>query len=851
MTDVLTLVRRILLLPLRPGYACSMRVEYQNSVAIAAWLVRPGVRVLKRCAIGVRRGVPTRWCPPTPAAVLLTSATLLVMLVVPFGTGRRLTAQAAPARSPSAVVRRIHGDLRDSSSGSALRGAEILVTGPVTRRSRTDAAGHFEFAQLPAAPYTLRVRLIGFAPLERVLNVTAGDVTVRLTLRASSISLDSVTVSVDALADPLSRVAATSTVDAAELTATRGQTLGETIKFLPGVSVVQFGPSIAKPVIRGLNSQRVLVMNAGLRQEDQQWGTEHAPNIDSFDADQVTVVRGAATVLYGPDAIGGVVRVEHDRVPDGGSMRGDVATNGFYNSRQGVFSVGLAGGGLHLPLLGRTGYRLRFTSRVAGNGAAPDYFLTNTGFRELNGSLTLGVHRQWGASEVMVSHFGTELGVLRQAHVGNFDDLQRSLSAPPPDSSFSYGIGRPNQRVEHTTVRVRSAFELPRAGELEVVYGSQANHRREYDNHGPLRFRDVAAFNLKLFTNSLDVRWNHGLQRGFVGTIGTSAMLQGNQTLGKAFLIPGFDLTQAAVYAQESYGIGRVTLSAGARTDVFSQTTLPYNDAGIRSEAGTRRWTGFSGSLGSELRLWDGLTASLRVARAWRPPTVNERYAQGVHHGTAQYELGRASLTPERSVAIEGTMRYSTASTSLEVAGYRNNITGFIFLQPRAPVLTIRGAFPAYNYNQTNARLNGVELSAMLSPTTWLRVQGTANAVRGTDRINGGPLFDMPADRVTLQMRVVGSRPRLGNWYVGVGSVLVREQDGVPVGTVYQLPTDGYALASADLGSANIAVAGRRIDVALSATNLLSARYRDYLSRYRLFVNDAGRDLVVRLRIPL
>ncbi len=762
--------------------------------------------------------------------------------------GNPLRAQESARATP---MRRLHGELRDSASGAALRGAAIVITGPISRRSQTDASGHFEFAQLPSGPYILRVRLIGFAPLERVVNVTNGDATVRLTLRSATISLDSVVVTTDALADPLSRVAATSTVDAAELSATRGQTLGETIKLLPGVSVVQFGPSIAKPVIRGLNSQRVLVMNAGLRQEDQQWGTEHAPNIDSFDADRVIVVRGAATVLYGPDAIGGVVRVEHDPVPDGGSAKGELSLNGFTNSRQGALSLGLQGGGLQLPRLGQTGYRLRFSSRVAGNGAAPDYSLSNTGFRELNGSATFGVHRPWGTSELMISHFSTELGVLRQAHVGNFDDLQRSLTAAPPDSSFSYGIDRPNQRVQHTTLRVRSAFVLPRAGELEVVFGSQANHRREYDNHGPLRVRGIAAFNLKLFTNSLDVRWNHGLQHGFVGTIGTSAMLQGNQTLGKAFLIPGFDLSQAAVYAQEAYSIGRLTLNAGARTDVFSQTTLPYADAGIRSEAGTRRWTGFSGSLGSELRLTDALSASLRVARAWRPPTVNERYAQGVHHGTAQYELGRASLAPERSAGVEGVLRYSSERSMFEVAGYANNINGFIFLQPRAPVLTIRGAFPAYNYDQTNARLSGIELSGMLAPSHWLRIQGTANAVRGTDRTNGGPLFDMPADRATIQVRVLGSRPRLGRWYVALGSVLVQQQGGVPAGTVYQLPTAGYALASFDVGSANIVIGGHQIDLGLSATNLLNARYRDYLSRYRLFVNDAGRDLILRLRIPM
>ena len=247
-------------------------------------------------------------------------------------------------------------------------------------------------------------------------------------------------------------------------------------------------------------------------------------------------------------------------------------------------------------------------------------------------------------------------------------------------------------------------------------------------------------------------------------------MLQGNQTLGKAFLIPGFDLSQAAVYAQEAYTIGRVTLMLGRARDVFSQTTLPYNDAGIRSEAGTKRWRRvLSGSLGSEVRLTQALSASMRVRSAWRPPTVNERYAQGVHHGTAQYELGRASLAAERSSGHRRCPTISGALSTLEVAGYSNHINGFIYLQPRAPVLTIRGAFPAYNYNQTNARLNGVELSGMVAPRGWLRIQGTANAVRGTDRTNGGPLFDMPA--IARRCRCVCSGPGhasvTGTWRSG------------------------------------------------------------------------------------
>jgi iron complex outermembrane receptor protein len=756
----------------------------------------------------------------------------------------------ADAQAPAGVSRHLHGILEDSASGRPLHGAEVLVFGRVQQRARTDDAGRFDFHNLPAEPVVVRVRLLGYAPLERPVDLSTGDAFLHLELGRTAVTLATIAVSADAPADPLARVAATTTLDAEALAQSRGQTLGETLKYLPGVAALQVGPAVSKPVIRGLNSQRVLVVNGGVRQEDQQWGTEHAPNIDTFDADQVTVVRGAGAVLYGPDALGGVVRIDPAEIPESGGFRGDVALNAFSNSRQVAASVGVQDGSVHLPVLGRVGVRARATGRIAGNGATPDYFLSNTGFRERNGSVALGMHRGWGHADVQVSHFSTELGVLRQAHVGNFDDLQRSMMTAPRDSAFAYAIGRPNQRVSHTSVRSRADVSLGGGGTLEVVYGLQANHRREYDNHGPLRFRDEAAFNLKLFTNSLDIRWHHGLRGRFVGTVGASGFFQGNQTLGKAFLIPGYDLAQGAVYAQEEWSIGPVAMSAGLRGDVFSQTTLAFADAGIRSPAGTKRWAGLSGSFGGEVPLGAGWTVALRAARSWRPPTVNERYAQGVHHGTAQFELGTPTLDAERGTTGEVTLRYGGASASLEVSTYRNQIDGFIYLEPRAPVQTIRGAFPAFTYSATRARLAGVELGGEWSPIRALQLQATGSLVRGTDRVRGGPLYDMPADRLSLRARWLGSSSRLGNWHAGVGGVLVRRQDGVPQSIIYALPTAGYALLNLELGAASVPLGSRRADVTLSVQNALDTRYRDYLSRYRLFVDDAGRDVVLRLRVP-
>lgn len=768
-----------------------------------------------------------------------------------------LVAAASPVVAQQAArARHVHAIVEDANTGLPVAGAEVsaswLEDGVEQRRvTRSDRHGHVDIRELPARVVLLRVRMPGYAMVTREVDLSADDALLKLRLDPIVQRLGEVAILADTVVDPLERVVALTSLDRAALDAARGQTLGETIKQLPGVSVIQLGPAIAKPVIRGLNSQRVVVLNAGLRQEDQQWGTEHAPNVDSFEADAVTIVRGAGTVLYGADALGGVVRVDHAPVPSAGPLRGELSTNAFSNSRQGALSLAVQGGDLRLPLVGDAGYRLRLTGRVAGNAAAPDYFLSNTGFRELNGSATVGVTRPWGRSEVMLSHFGTELGVLRQAHAGNFEDLERAMNTPPTDSAFSYGIGRPNQRVSHTTMRWRTLRDLRDESQLELVYGLQFNDRREYDNHGPLRFRDTPAFHLRLFTNSVDLRWKHAPVKGWMGTVGLSGVYQGNQTLGKGFLIPGFDLLQGALYAQEEYGVGRWSFSGGARVDAVSQTTIPYDDAGIRSPAGTKRWSGLAGSVGAAYRLSDRWEASLRLAQAWRPPTVNERYAQGVHHGTAQYELGDATLGAERSAGVEAGLRFTGARTSLDIAAYRNVINDFIYLEPRDPVFTLRGAFPAYTYARTDALMRGLEVAGAWSVTSWFSLEANATVIRGTDRIRNGPLFDMPADRGLVTARFSGRSARLGEWTAGLGTVLVRQQDGVPDGTIYTLPTAGYALAQGDIGLRDLRVAGRRVDVSLSVSNALNTRYRDYLSRYRLFVDDAARDVVLRVRVPL
>jgi iron complex outermembrane receptor protein len=758
---------------------------------------------------------------------------------------------AAPAPAQQGVLHRLHGTVRDSASGKPLAAASVELPS-LGRRAVTDAEGHFEFGALPSAPVTLVARLVGFAPFARLLDLSDGDLRFDIRLAPRTATLDELTVEGDTLSAPRLRdVQSSIRLDQGDLEAMRGQTLGETLKQLPGVAVIQYGPGVAKPVVRGLNSTRILIMNSGVRQEGQQWGAEHAPEIDTFEATAISVVRGTGAVLYGPDALGGVMLVDRPPVPTTPGVRGSFGVNLFSNNVQGALSASLEGGNLRLPLLGRMGWRVRLTARSAGDARTPDYYLPNTGFQELNGSVALGVARAWGVSELLYSRFSTELGVYSGAHVGNLDDLMRAMETPLTSDQFSRDIGRPDQEVSHDLVRWKTALALPRGQSLEITAGSQFNWRREYDNNGPLRNRDIPAFDLRLTTASLDARWHHGALGKLRGTVGATGLYQWNFTNGKGFLIPEYTLGSAAAFVQEDITLGRWMLSGGARFDYLQQHTVAYSDAGIESPETDKGWADVAASLGASYLLGRDWSLALRAARGWRAPNVNERFAQGVHHGSAQYERGDSSLTPERKLGPELSLRHSGRRVQLELSAWTSRIDGFIYLEPTAPVQTIRGAFPGYRYAQTDATMRGLEALASWNATPHVSLVAAGSLVRGRDRVTGNALFDLPADRLTLSARYTGgARHAFHQWHVEVGTLLVREQDQVPPNTIYSLPTDGYALVNVEAGLTELHLGGLALDAVLAVRNVFDTRYRDYLSRYRLFVDDPGRDIVVRLTLP-
>ncbi|NNF28822.1 MAG: TonB-dependent receptor, partial [Gemmatimonadetes bacterium] len=707
----------------------------------------------------------------------------------------------------------------------------------------TTDGGRFLILDAHGDSVTLSIDLIGYRTAQ--WRVAVSDEALVFPMVREAVDVGGIEVEAEAAQRraELSTPVSTTRMSEEEVTRERGQTLGATLRDVEGVAVIQYGPSIAKPVVRGLHSQRIVVSNGGVRQEGQQWGGEHAPEIDVFGVHEIEVVRGPGSVLYGSDALGGVLRVEPAAPPFGSGLGGEYVLNGFSNNRQVAGSAMVEHGQLRLPVLGEVGGRLRASLRKSGDASTPDYNLGNTGFTELNVSTALGWVRPWGGVEMDYSLFTTDIGLFSGAHVGNFDDLIRAMEQGPAETEFTYAIDSPKQDVAHHAVRLTGHGHVQGLGVVRGVYGFQLNKRREFDSHGPLANRERAAFGLDLYTHSLETMLDHDPVGPLRGTVGVSLSRQGNLSRGKGFLIPQYRSYTGAVFASEEAEVGRATVSGGLRYEYRWQRVFEFQDVGIDVPDETRSYDGLSGSLGFSVPFLRDWSLGGSLGRAWRAPNVNERFSQGVHHGTAQYELGDRTLESERTWNTDLTLRRAGERLDVQVSVYRNAIDNYIYLEPRDPVQTIRGAFPAFNFRQVDATIEGGEASITARPASHVQISGGVSTVRGSERGSEEPLYDMPADRLRGSVRaLLPSSAWAVEPYIEVGVSAVREQTRVPEGTIYALPTDGYQLVHVEVGATSLNLWGRHVDATLEIQNLFDTSFRDYLSRYKLFVDDPGRD---------
>ncbi|HXJ32159.1 MAG TPA: TonB-dependent receptor [Gemmatimonadales bacterium] len=691
------------------------------------------------------------------------------------------------------------------------------------RTTATDSSGRFQFADVGSGRFTLVVSRIGYAPAVRPVQIPGGA-SIEITLAPTAFDLAAVTVTATrAPVDPLSSPLPASLLQSTALAREYRVSLAHALESLAGVRALTTGGEIGKPVIRGLSGARVLVLGDGNRLEDYSWSDEDGPSIETRLADRVEVIRGPASVLYGSDALGGVVNVIPEDVPDAraprAGPRGQFEVYGASNNHElgsDLHAQGTAGGlGWLAGVVGRHSEALN----------TPAGELENTGFTAFSGVGAVGTRGAWGKATLRFTHYGGEFHLLEA-------DTAQNRPPPPPGGEQDLGPVR-----KLTDDRVQLGATHPAGGLLLEAKGQFQRHWLAEVVEGDTSSTEQG-FDLLLNTTSLDLLAHHGTGRRVAGTLGASAYYQNSATRGQEPLVPDARASGAAAYAYEQVSLSeRWRLLAGARVDLRRLTADSNIDLALASQR--RDYTAWSGDIGVVFRPAERLALSVNAGRAWRAPTLFELFTNGPHPGEARFEVGDATLEPEAGFNLDASVRWQSGRARAEVAAFRNRIAHYIYI---APTGTMQDSLPVYRYQHADAVLDGGEASLEVAATSALVLSARVDYVRGERQSDHEPLPQIPPLRTKL-----GAEWRAANANGGLDLDLVARQTRL---SPFDLGTAGYGLL--DLyGGLDRHLGSWPVRIELQVRNALDTSYRDFLSRYKAFALNPGRNVVVRLSTEL
>lgn len=734
---------------------------------------------------------------------------LLLALALASAASDTVLARAGAGAGMAALSGRV-----TDADGAPIPSVRVIIT-EANRSTHTDSAGRYIFSGLARGAYGLSFARIGFAPLVVRVRLADRDTTVDVTMRASLVELPDLQVTASPLATTaLNSPQPTSVLTGSELATTAAPSLGETTNILPGVRSVSTGAGIGKPVIRGLTSNRVLVLADGQRLENQQWGDEHGPNVETADAERIEVIRGPASVLYGSDALGGVINVIDRDLPDavGKSpfVDGRVGVAYHSNSRMPEGTLALEGAAEGF------GFRVSGAGRSSGDIHTPGGFLDNSAIETLSGEASAGLRGHWGAAHLTFARRDERL------------ELHEDPAEEPGATPF--------QRIGDS--RLHFEMTLPVAGShVDLDAGYERNRRREFEEAGT----DEVALGLLSKTWTADARYHHTPVGPLEGILGVTLMRNTFDKFGEETLIPNSDADNIGVFASEQAELGRLNLSAGLRYD-YRRLDVE-DDAELGIAAHRRTYNAVSGGVGLLYNPTAETAVVLNVGRGFRAPSAFELFSNGVHEGTARFERGDPTLANEHSLNTDLALRVQSARLSAELGGFINFVQNFIYPRPTAEIDPESG-FQVFDYTQGDARLYGIEAVGEYHPTAFLHLRATTDYVRGQNRDLDVPLAFIPPLRVTYSARIEGEAiGAIAGPYVAVqGESNARQSKADPEDFV----PEGYTLLHAG-GGFSVPAGGRNVGIDVQVRNLLDKRYVGFLSRYKRYALDPGRNIILRL----
>ncbi len=709
------------------------------------------------------------------------------------------------------------GKVIDAATQQALPGAVIAI--PDLRITAvTHADGTFVLKNVPAqGSFLVQVRFIGYETVSRTVDFSKiGEVV--FSLKESVIEGREVVITgIANSSDNRQNSTSVATVGKAELLARPSTNLIDAISHVPGVTQITTGNAISKPVIRGLSGNRVLTLNNGVKQQGQQWGDEHGIEIDQYSADRVEILRGPASLLYGSDALGGVINILNSLPAPLGTIAGEFLTNYSTNS-------GLTGSSLFLH--GNDNgfvYSARGTYKNAHAFKTPIGYVPNSGFNEASFNAQVGLHKSWGYANIDFSSFQTHIGFYEPAVNSSGEFIKETGEVFTKDQFKDRKLDFPQQDIHHYKIAFNSNL-LFNSSSLKTTIGYQHNLRKELEeaNVSPALFLDM-------HTYSYDFKYSFKTVNGWAPVIGLSGeFIQSNNTKGVEALIPDYTSQAYGAFAYVKKTWNKNTVNAGLRYDfrhlrgksLWMDEELVFNDF-------TNGLSNLSGGIGYTHEFNDFFSMKANAGSAFRAPNIAELSSNGVHEGAFRYEIGNVDLKPERSYQFDAAVDFHNTLMSATVGGFINIIDNYIFYNNNGEVL---GGHPVYRSVQRNAFLRGLEASLTLHPIELLHFENSFSYTRATNQATKQPLPFIPAAILRHEIRIEPEFAGTKNSYLSVGIDNFFSQNRVGE---FETATKGYTLWSAAVGTTVSLSKKQELSIYITGKNLLNKKYYDHLSRYK------------------
>ncbi len=656
-----------------------------------------------------------------------------------------------------------------------------------------------------------------------------------------------------------------------ELKATASTNIIDAIARQPGVSQLTTGGSISKPIIRGLGYNRVVVMSEGVRQEGQQWGDEHGVEVDGSSVGSVEILKGPASLMYGSDAMAGVVILHSQPTLPLGEMRANVSTE--YQTNNGLFSYNLSMTGNQKGFVWDAHYSDKMAHAYKNKY---DGYVPGSQFRERAGRLLLGLNRDWGHSHLTGTAYHLTPSIIEGARDPDTGELVHEEGF----TGHGYGKTLPFQQVKHYKLVWDNSLNLS-SGQLKAIVGYQHNRRQEYEESA-----DEYGIFLKLHTLTYDLRYITNEFNGWKLSSGIGGMYQKSVNDGEEYLIPDSRLFDFGLYTTATKALGdRWTMSGGLRYDhrrLHGYELLEEGEEEKHFSDFTRHFNGLTGSIGAVFNVNDNLNLKLNVARGFRTPNMSELASNGVHEGSLRYELGNQNLKAEYSLQADFGLDFTSRYVSAQLALFANRIDNYIFIKGEGQ--EIRGEridYPVYAYTQGDARLLGFEAGVDLHPIHSIHFSNTfsyvdAQQLHADADTKYLPFTPAPHWSSELKWELFHHSHStinhhheahhvhhsvFNNLYIAAGLDCYLRQTHIYSADDTETATPGYALLSLSAGT-DIQVKGKKIaEFYITADNLLNKAYQNHLSRLkyadvntvtgRRGVYNMGRNITFKLVVPI